>query len=141
MLGGVNSPGVVQAVPEKIDLAQRLVAAVEPGVDAPAMRAVRRVGRRHDQAVGLHAAIDLGDVAARHQAGRRSPRGVARCQGVGALLAHFEQFLRMRDFDRLEKFVVLERDADGFMEDAHVGDGFVVAQFGDGVAEALQAGL
>ncbi len=44
---------------EKVDLREGFVAAVEPGVEAPAVRRRGRVGGRDDEAVGLDAFIDL----------------------------------------------------------------------------------
>ena len=106
---------------EKIDFAEGFVAAVEPRVDAPAMRRGGRIGRRHDQAVGLHALVDLRNVAADYQAGGRRPRRLAGGQLGGAFFALLEQHFGLGDFVGLEEFVVLEGVADGFVVDQDVG--------------------
>ena len=74
--GARHSPTLRCAVGQKIDFAEGFIAAVEPGVQAPAVRRGGRIRRRHDQAVRLHAAVDFGDVAAHHQAGGSGPGGL-----------------------------------------------------------------
>jgi len=66
--------GGLLAVGQKIGLGESLAAAVIPEVEPPAMRSRRRVGRRHDESVGLHAGIDLRHVPADYEAGRGGPR-------------------------------------------------------------------
>ena len=58
---------------DEAELAQVLAAAVAPDVQPEWMRRIGPVRLRHDQAVRLDGAVDLRDVAAHHQPGRRVP--------------------------------------------------------------------
>ena len=75
---------IMLALPEEVDFVQGLAAPMKPGVETPAMGPRGREGRRHNQPIRLHAAIDFRHVAARYQAGRGSPGSGAGCEGIGA---------------------------------------------------------
>ena len=138
--GGVNSPAVAQPVPEEIHLAQGFAAAVKPGVQAPAVRRVGRVSRRHDQPVGLHAAIDLRDVAAHHQSGSGGPGRLSAANRSARSCPSFNSSLAA-DLLRLEKFVVLEGIADGVVKDPDIGGQPVRPELLDALAQPRQPGL
>src|SRR5262249_47837616 len=107
-------------VVQEVDLAERLVAAVEPGVEPPAVWAasVERFG--NVEAVRLYRAVDLRDVAARRRPRLRHPRRLARGELLRALAAACEQRLRSSDLVDVEELAVLERVADGVVVDLHV---------------------
>ena len=95
---------------------------MEPGIQAPAVRRRGRIGRRHHQPVGLHALIDLRNVAAHHQPGRRGPGGFPLRQLRRALFALLRELLGAVDFRRLEEFVVLQGVAHRLAEDQTSGE-------------------
>ena len=129
------------AVVQEIDFAQRFSAAVEPCVEAPAMRRVRRIGSGDYQPVGLHGAVDLRHIAAHDQARRARPGRRAVKQRVGALLALTEQVFGMRDIGGLEEFAILQPVANSLVEDLDVGSQGIVVNLPDTLSQTLQAGL
>ena len=84
------------------------------------MRRVRLVRGRHDQPIRLNRAVDLRDIAANDQPGRRVPWRLPLAQLPGALEALREQFLRDRDFPDVVELVVGERPADRLVINLHV---------------------
>ncbi|SPF50134.1 hypothetical protein SBA4_4260019 [Candidatus Sulfopaludibacter sp. SbA4] len=140
-VAGGEFAGIADAVGQEVDLAESFVAAVEPGVQAPAVRRVGRVRGRHHEAVWLHALVDLGDVAAHDQAGSDVPRRLSLGKLGGALLTLLEKGLGLRDLVGVEEFVVLEGVADGLLEDEDVGRQRIAAHLVDGGAQVIEAGL
>ena len=114
---------------------------MKPGIQPPGVRRIRRIGGRHHQPVRLHAAVDLRNVAADHQAGGGGPGRLAFGKLRGALLALFQQLARLRNLVRLEELVVLKSVADGFLINEDVGEQRIGFEFGDGSAEMVEAGL
>ena len=119
---GVNSPGDRWRCGEEVDFAQRLVAAVEPGVEAPAMRRGRRIGWR----------ARPGRRAARcHRSWRRSPRTtrpVAVVHGAWPAASWaarsspcWSRFLAAAISSGLKNSLYCERVAHGLVIDEHVG--------------------
>ena len=74
----------------------------------------------NDEAVGLHGAVDFGNVAAHDEAGRGVPRGLAVAQFLRALAAERELLPRGVEVFRLEELVVAQRPIHGLVKDHHV---------------------
>ena len=138
------------AAVDEVQLAERLAAAVAPEVEAMFVRRIGLVGRRHDEAVGLHGAVD---VARRSRARGRWPWSTAPCRraGLGPFVALFQERLGRGDLlGRVAvKLVVGQGVADGVVINLHVGqqieEGGLVLESGaevvDLLAEFLDAGL
>ena len=126
---------------EEVDLGEGFVAAVEPGVEAPAVGRGGRVGGRHDEAVGLDALIDFGDVAADDEAGGGGPGRLSGGELGGALFALLEQDFGGGDLGGLEEFVVLEGEADGLGVDQDVGQQGAGLEVGDGGLQVGEPGF
>ncbi len=126
---------------EEVDLGEGFVAAVEPGVEAPAVGRSGRVGGRHDEAVGLDAFIDFGDVAADYEAGGGGPGRLSGGELGGAFFALLEEEFGGGDLGGLEEFVVLEREADGLGVDQDVGEQGSGFEVGDGGLQVREGGF
>ncbi len=133
--------GGALAAGKEVDFAEGFVAAVKPGIHAPAMGRRRRVRGRDDEAVRLNALIDFRNVAAHYESGGGGPRRLAFGQLGGAGFALLQEGLGGGDFGGLKEFVVLERVADGLVIDQHVGQQRAALQFIDGGAQVSQSGL
>ena len=105
------------------------------------MGRVGRIGRRHDEPVGLDALVDFGDVAAHHESGGGGPWRLSGGKLRGALFALLQEEFGRGDLGRLEEFVVLEREADGLGVDLHVGQERSGLEACDGGLEMREAGL
>ena len=126
---------------DEVDLREGLIAAVEPGVEAPAVGRVGRIGRRHDEPVRLDALVDFGDVAAHHESGGGGPGSLSGGELGGALFALLQEEFGGSDLGGLEEFVVLEREADGLGIDLHVRQERPGLEAGDGGLKMREAGL
>ena len=62
-------------------------------------------------------------------------------EGVGALLALPQQFLGAEDLFRLEELIVLERVADGVVEDLYIRRERIVADLIDALRQTGQSGF
>lgn len=106
---------------EEVDFAEGFIAAVEPGIEAPAVGGVGAVAGGDDEAVGLDAVVDAGAVAANDEAGGVGPGGFAFGELGCSFEAVAEEGVGFADFVGLEEFVVAEGVADGFAVDEDVG--------------------
>src|SRR5262249_55105498 len=111
--------GILGAIGQEVDLAQRFVASVEPRVEPAGLAEI--VSRGNHQTIRLNALINLRNVPAYHEPRSVGPRRLSRGKLHRALLALLEQRLCRRDLRRLKEFVVLERDADRFLKNENVG--------------------
>src|SRR5262249_13988010 len=62
---------------EEIHFAQSFVTSVKPGVKSPWLGRGSRIGRRNNEAVRLHTAVDFRDIASHNQSCLASPRCLA----------------------------------------------------------------
>ena len=109
---------------DKVDFAEVLAAAVPPEIEP--MRGLGRevVFFRNDEAVRLHAAVDLRAIPANDEARFRRPTRFALLKFGKPFVALFEQRLRHRDFLHVEELVVFERVFHGLAVNLDVGDAF-----------------
>ena len=140
-VAGRELTGLRHPFAEEIHLAQLFGAPVEPGIDSPAPREARIVGRRNHQPVGLHRTVDLGDITADHEPGGGCPWCLAVLQLIGALLPLGQENLRLGDIGRVEELVIRERVVDGVAEDLDIGQQRIRVQRLDGLGKAGQARL
>ncbi len=105
---------------QKVDLAERLAAPMKPQIQPPAMRRIRRVGRRHHQSVRLHALVDLRNVSAHHQPRRRGPCRMTLGKLTGALFSVRQQRPCLGHLVGIEELVVLQREAHRLAVDLHI---------------------
>ena len=94
---GVKLTGIAHVRQRKFDFAQRFAAAMQPGIQPPFVRTIRRERRRHPESIRLHAAVDLRTIAANHQTRRTQPRRIAFRQRIRSIHTRRQQFFRMID--------------------------------------------
>ena len=109
---------------DEVEFAQRLAAPVKPKVQPVRASRAGVVGRRHNQPIRLHRAIDPGNVGAHDQTRGRSPGRLAVAQGLCSLQALLQQDARNGRFIGLEELVILERPLDGFVINLHIRQQF-----------------
>ena len=124
---GLKLAGILHAVIEEVDLVERLAAAVEPRVHAPAVRFFGAISGRNHQTVRLHAAINFRGVGANDQSGGPGPRRIAAGQSVGSFGANAKQLLGPVDLLLAEELITFEGEPDGFVEDQDIRKVRVVA--------------
>ena len=104
-------------------LAQRLAASVIPNPSRAWRFVCRALPRsRHDDAEGLHAAINLRAIAAHDEPRLCRPRSLALVQRGGAGLAFAEQRARSGDFLHAIELIVAQRPIHGLVENLHIGN-------------------
>ena len=139
---GVNSPGLRSRSARKLT---SLRVSPRPWNQVSRRQrcgAVGRVGRRHDEAVGLHALVDFRDVAAHHEAGGGASTGIRLAPVERARSSpSSSRTLGFGDLVGLEEFVVLQRVADGLLIDQDVGQQRIRLQVARHRAQAIETGL
>ncbi len=81
---------------------------------------VQSVGWRNHEAIRLHGLINAADVTADDQTATAGPCGLTVQQFRGPLMAFNQQFVGAVEFPGIKEFVVVQRTADGALEDHHV---------------------
>ena len=136
---GLKFAGILQAIVKKIDFVARFAPARKRGIHAPMVRPIGCVGCRHNQPIGLHAAIDLRDVTPDHKARWRASQGVSLLrQCLGALHTDAQQFLAPEDLLFPEEFVVFDGESNRLVKDNDIGETGITLKRVDPRAEAIE---
>src|SRR5438034_6251790 len=94
------------------------------------VRRIYLVTGRHDEAVGLHRAVDARHVAADNQTRRRGPRSLFLPQQSGTFQSLLEQSPGNGDLADVEKLIVGQRKMDRLLVDLYVRQQLKQSWFG-----------